>query len=803
MKIDLNAEFRAALSALDAGANVFITGKAGTGKSTLLRHYLAQATGRIAVTAPTGVAALNVGGSTIHRLFGFSPAITPEFAAGGEYRGGRNRKVLQTLETLVIDEASMMRADLLDAVAAALTRFGPAPGEPFGGVQLVLVGDLYQLPPVVQEGEAAHFRSRYTTPYFFSADAFRDLEYTVIELEKVYRQRDNDFITLLNDIRAGTAGAATVAALNARVDPEFRIPRDEFWLTLTTTNNAATQANARALAQLPTPEVVSLARSTGKVTDQDQPTAEKLVFKEGAQVMLLTNDPGERWVNGSIGTVQHVGVKGSDFEVTIRLLDGTSVTVGPHTWDITEPVIEDGVLRHASVGTYTQLPFTLAWAITIHKSQGQTLERVVIDLGRQVFAEGQLYVALSRCTSFDGMVLRRPIRESDIKVEWEITRFLERSQGRAGTAERFAYLGLLVTDLADEYGRAYEIALLIEERGEVIAEVSTLLNPMRDLGRAALVTGITAQDVSDAPTLAEAWGFLARQLDGAVLVGSNLPAQQTVLEREMKRLGHPVEMGVGIDVRELVRGRGRTETQHLEAQLAAATSAVERAAIVRATAGHYDLHAQPVRPFRLSDLDGSMPAALRFRTSPRGGPPAAATAEIAYGDAVAVAIGAMSPGEIHVDLENLAAWYGISAEDVATIHQQALDRAVERAGRDDAWDDTEHERLAWAAARLGLPTPQRPEQPAEVSADDALYPGARVCFTGTAVINGTEIARADLEAQCQDLGLVPVPSVTKTRCDVLVAADPASMSGKAKKAREYGKPVLSVAEFVAWRDAQR
>ena len=287
---------------------------------------------------------------------------------------------------LIVDEASMVRADVFDMLASALTRFGPAPGTPFGGVQIVLVGDLYQLPPVMQEAESRYFSTRYETPYFFSADSFSREDFPTVSLTTVFRQLGDDRMTsILNEIREGVLLGHAQEQLNARTDPEFVPPDDEFWLTLAPTNRLVTARNRQHLERLPGADVVHHARQSGDLSLFDPPADAELRFKVGAQIMMLNNDQSDRWVNGTIGRVSDV-FDDDGLVVVVEFSDGHSAEVTPYTWEATRPVVEGGSLRREVIGTFTQLPFKLAWAITIHKSQGQTLDRLVVDLTGGMFS---------------------------------------------------------------------------------------------------------------------------------------------------------------------------------------------------------------------------------------------------------------------------------------------------------------------------------------------------------------------------------------------------------------------------------
>ena len=432
-EVELNPEFVRALELVEAGErNLFITGKAGTGKSTLLDYFRANARRTPVVLAPTGVAALNVRGQTVHRFFGFGIDVTPEKVREKRSRP-RHPELYKKLATIVIDEISMLRADLLDCVDMFLRKHGPKRDAPFGGVQMVFVGDLYQLPPVVTSDVQDIFRTVYETPYFFSARALAGEELEIVELEKVYRQKNAAFISLLNRIRDGSVDAGGLALLNQRLDPGFEPAHDRFYISLTTTNRNADRINATRLESLPGKRLVFHADVGGDFGREYYPTAAELAFKEGAQIMMVNNDAEGRWVNGSIGTIESLKQrKGEEDVLLVRLRDEDElVEVGRHTWELVRFALKDGRIVTEPAGRFSQLPFRLAWAVTIHKSQGKTFDHVIIDLERGAFAAGQTYVALSRCTAFEGIVLRRPIGPRSIRVDPHIRQFLadHRSRG--------------------------------------------------------------------------------------------------------------------------------------------------------------------------------------------------------------------------------------------------------------------------------------------------------------------------------------------------------------------------------------
>lgn len=464
MSTTITAEFSRALELLEAGKNLFITGKAGTGKSTLIREFLARTNRRVLTVAPTGVAALNVGGLTIHRLFGFNQDTTVAQITAGHVRPRRYARVLKALDTLIIDEASMMRADLFDQVAAALNLYGPDPGLPFGGCQIVLVGDLLQLPPVVTAKDAVNLQAAgYASPFFFAAGCYAAGNFEVVQLTQVFRQQgDGQLVDLLNRIRSGEAAAADLAALNERVIPDFVPPPGEQWVTVAARNEEVDRQNEQRLAELPGRTFVSLGeRHDPAAANPELPVPERLEFKVGAQVMLTTNDPAGRWANGTLATIQHVEVVitrmnkweevssrkyqstatffaqlppeqpgelttvgKNTFVVTLLLETGEVVTVMPYTWSQPRPVVARGAVGSVGVPEYTQLPFKLAWAMTIHKAQGKTFPGVIVDAAGGMFAPGQLYVALSRGVSLTKMVLRTPITAKDLLVEPQVQAFL-------------------------------------------------------------------------------------------------------------------------------------------------------------------------------------------------------------------------------------------------------------------------------------------------------------------------------------------------------------------------------------------
>ena len=419
--MEWNDGFQEVLERVEEGRRcLFVTGKAGTGKSTLLRHLRTHVLGQAVVLAPTGVAAVHVGGQTLHSFFRFPPQVLfPE--AVRRLSGGA---LYRNLRTLIIDEVSMVRADVVDAMDLFLRSHGPEAGLPFGGVQMVFFGDLHQLPPVVSPHEVEAFRSLYESPWFFKARAFARLAYDRVDLKKVYRQKDRGFLSLLNAVRGGEAEPEDLAALNGRMDLSFQPGEGDPHITLTATNLAADRVNGRKLEELGGGMALYPAALQGEFEPKLFPTDEPLALKAGAQVMLLKNHPQGEWVNGTLGTVAAMGPDAISVEIPGRAAG--PVRVERAAWESIRYLLDPatGKILPKPVGRFTQFPLKLAWAMTIHKSQGKTFERVIIDMGKGAFAHGQSYVALSRCTTLEGITLRRPLSDRDLFLDPEVLEFL-------------------------------------------------------------------------------------------------------------------------------------------------------------------------------------------------------------------------------------------------------------------------------------------------------------------------------------------------------------------------------------------
>ena len=431
--MERNTELRLAWDFVEhTGRSIFLTGKAGTGKTTFLRTVVERSSKRSIVVAPTGVAAINAGGVTIHSFFQlpFSPFV-PNAQIKSKFDFGREkRKLIASIDLLIIDEISMVRSDLLDAIDSVLRRFRDR-YQPFGGVQMLMIGDLQQLTPVVTPEDERMLKPYYDTPYFFASKALAQLDYVTIQLEKVYRQQDSAFLTILNHIRDGRPTPDDLAALNRRCQPMFIPKPDDGYVRLTTHNRLADYYNETELRKLPSPAFMYKAKIKGTFPDISYPTAESLELKRGAQVMFIKNDPSGRhlYYNGKIGHVTY-----ADASKVLVLCPGESdaIEVEPLEWENARYTLnpETHEIETDVQGTFSQLPLRLAWAITIHKSQGLTFSHAIIE-ANQSFAPGQVYVALSRCRTLEGLVLAAPIGQQAIINDQRVDSYIGQQETEA------------------------------------------------------------------------------------------------------------------------------------------------------------------------------------------------------------------------------------------------------------------------------------------------------------------------------------------------------------------------------------
>lgn len=436
-----NREFQDALNLIKyTRQSLFLTGKAGTGKSTFLRYICEQTKKKHVVLAPTGIAAINAGGSTLHSFFKFPfYPLLPDDPNLSLQRGRiheffkypkPHRKLLEELELVIIDEISMVRADLIDAMDRVLRVYSHNLREPFGGKQLLLVGDVFQLEPVVKGDEREILNRFYPTPYFFSARVFGQVDLVSVELQKVYRQTDSRFIGVLDRIRNNTIVASDLQLLNTRYGVPAAATEEDMYITLATRRDNVDYINDRKLAELPGEPLTFYGEITGDFPENSLPTSRELVLKPGAQIIFIKNDFDRRWVNGTIGVVS--GVDPLEGKLYVITDDGKECDVRPETWRNIRYTYneEKKQIEEEELGSFKQFPVRLAWAITIHKSQGLTFSRAVIDFTGGVFAGGQAYVALSRCTSLEGICLKKPVSRADVFVRPEIVNFARRFNNR-------------------------------------------------------------------------------------------------------------------------------------------------------------------------------------------------------------------------------------------------------------------------------------------------------------------------------------------------------------------------------------
>lgn len=468
MAIEINKEMQLAKKLIETtNENVFLTGNAGTGKTTFLNLLRTQTAKRMVVLAPTGVAAINAKGQTIHSFFQlpFTPFL-PEF---GKEKGQIKKEkinLFRTIDLLVIDEISMVRADLLDAIDDRLREYRKQKYTPFGGVQCLFIGDLQQLPPVVRDEEWALMQKHYSTPFFFSSKALQQSSYVTIELKKIYRQADERFISILNEVRNNHLSMESLNELNKNYLPEYEPKEEEIYLT--THNKTADSFNEKKLNEIGETSTIYDAIIKGKFPEQMYPVDPSLELKVGAQVMFTRNNREANYYNGKIGIITDL----SEHKITVKCKeDYNPIVAEREIWDNTETKIDtDSKEQYEDVvGTFAQFPLRLAWAITIHKSQGLTFDRAIID-AMSSFSHGQVYVALSRCKSLDGMVLKSPIKLESIITDLNVTRYMQYEGERAANIEELMpelqkrYMKVLLNEMFDfteiqqVFGRVFNMA---------------------------------------------------------------------------------------------------------------------------------------------------------------------------------------------------------------------------------------------------------------------------------------------------------------------------------------------------------
>lgn len=790
MTMIITPDFERALAAVAEGKSVFLTGKAGTGKSTLLRHIRSLYKDRdLAVVAPTGVAALNVNGRTIHDFFAFRLSHTIDLL---EYRPP-NR--LGTIDMLVIDEVSMVKAPLMDMMSRSLQRAKRSPA-PYGGTQTLFIGDLYQLPPVQEHRTHDPEMESYATPFFFSSNSFRQLDVPTIELTTVFRQKDASFVAILNAVRDGTFTDQDLVTLNTRLRDENEHDDDlpeatAVTVTLASTNEYVNEYNRAKLANLPGSEDVFPAYLEGEVDKSKQGKFAELTelhLKPGAQVMLQVNQQG--YANGTMATVRAI----SEDCITVYVPDlSGDVDVKRFTWETYETRRKGKKLVKEVVGRFTQFPLKLAWAVTVHKSQGKTFERVVYDCG-STFEAGMAYVALSRCTSLEGITLTQPVERRHIKVNPSVQRFHRRSV----TARRplldlpVAYVGSVATG-ADRYRKLVEVAVVRYEGDEEVLRLSTLIRPERDASE-AVRAGINATELSVAPMLQEARPAIAVALNGAVVVGFDT-------EEFLGQMGFPadrVEEGVGIDLANSVS----SDTQFQQGALIQALSVMkEFEGIPRSESCKYRVAtfqtkgwAQDSPPYCFSrDLISPLRTFDRSSLSMISEP-------WSQDLLLAYAVGILSRQKLTDDDADLIA----AKTEVLRTKAKALSEVLRTRIQED--------KIVSPAELAFLERFQTTfDCGAEVLAEGdfrekvTLGPGMRVYVSGGpgpygSVLQG--VRKQDIKERCSHAGLVFVPQfLQKAKVDVLAMADLSNVDGGSyEKARRWGIPIVSWEELVRWAE---
>lgn len=759
-KIVITDEFTHALDLIEQGKNVLITGKAGTGKSTLLRLFLgSQSDKNILITAPTGVAALNIGGFTIHKAFGFFPGIFPDDVDNGKWHTSKETwAVLSAADILVIDEISMVRADLFDTMDRALRKVRRT-HLPFGGIQLIAVGDLLQLPPVVTAEEASLFHQHWSSPYFFSAHCYPEVKLSEINLTTLWRQSDDTFINILNEVREGTLGDESMRILNSCVDPTFIPPND--WVTLTARNNTAAKLNHEKLTSLGQPIFTSSAIMTGNATAADFNGSTELHYAVGARVMTTINDPSGRFVNGSFATVVTAG---KDSVGLVIDDSGEHVTVARHLWEVRRPKLEGAVLGSEVTGTISQIPIILAWAITIHKSQGKTIPKCFINLTGGTRTDGQFYVALSRAVSLKNLRFNEPVQQHHIRANNALVRKVRREVITHSGVSRFTFISITGVSFGVSEHVA-RIHALIYEGTQMVASFGTWINPMADLGSFGAAHGIPSGGLAMAPTLGDFWPLLLRQARGSIVVGDGLAMLERAVQHQEK--GLVLGLGVGYDASDFDLVFSTEDVVQRCQEMAEAFLAAK----LPATRG------LPV-PSSSVDAEGAV-------FLPSWAPPAPMMLDMLRATDSDIAWAAMSG----------ASAFPRSSAEVEECGELLSSWAISRGH----WPQESHSDIQSRATRIlgrAIPLPAPLQEVGEVA--DLLIPGSRVAFTGCRDVLGGGGNDEWLEEVCERRALEYKKRLSRTKCDLLVAADVASTSRKAQAARDWGKPIISLSAFEHW-----
>ena len=788
-KVTITTEFQRCIDEVENGANVFITGRAGTGKSTLLRLICERQKRRqFAVVAPTGVAALNVDGATIHSHFAFRPGLAAELT---KYRPPIQ---LRTLEMLVIDEVSMAKADLIDMVDLALRR-AKNNQQPFGGVQLVFVGDLFQLPPV--EGREDSAEQYYATPYFFSSRAFDRAALMTVELSTIFRQKDEHFIAILNAIRDGSVTEQQIEALNSRYVPAFAASEQCESITLAARNAAVNEINERQLEKLPGESAEYAAAHYGEVEKAKFQGLETLRLKRDSQVMMLVNQNG--YVNGSLGRI----VSLSDNSIRVKIADLDSpVDVERYTWKVFDPTKRNEDREKLEIGSFSQFPLKLAWAVTVHKSQGKTFDNVIFD-PRHSSQPGQTYVALSRCTSLKGITLTQPIKIGHVKVSPHVIRFHRTIRIKKSPIDTFnkAFVGIVLTG-TDQYRKLAEVAIIRHDSEAQVASCSTMVNPNRDLCEAT-GSGLAASDMTLCPDISEARSITATMMSGCVPIGFQVSDLFSLSEWSAEDADECVPLNLPISAIDELEGQGRLTKNF------ASMSATERAEFARDV-----FNAKPederkrilAAPFVLKKYEIDVGSFFLARHSDPLSPDVFSGEILRSLDSkskcsfiVGCSVGAYS--EVHrSNISKAIKHFELSEACCAESAMVLCQMLVQKAQRDQEVTQSEADQIRefinfWKLA-CDAPRPQSNRKLIE------LLPGMRVCLTGKSVSSDHPCygwSKNLVMEKAEPHGLIFLDDVRKGDApDVVALLDISQESGKANKARKWGIPVLTWKDIVDW-----